>query len=327
LPPARDVRVITRSRRARPPTLVAVARPYNSATGDRRERAGSPRRRWVQRYVNCSLLGMPRRHGAFARKTARSRKARAGRTGVRETPLQVRVSGLDLPDGFEPLARELLGRRLGRFATHIERATVRIEDINGPRGGFDTVCRIQLAVSHRPTVLAERRATDPDVALRRSAAAAAQAMGRMVGRAGMRTPAPTIKASRLRTPPKDSARRGAPWPEDGSLVGRRVGRARKNLVRAASRPEKRRRDALVDTAAPGVSETDRKAGGGSSAARNTKLRRAGMGYTLEDSARKPSRKSTRKSANRAKSGSKLARRQRQRLRTPKARATRAQVQR
>ena len=67
--------------------------------------------------------------------------------------------------------------------------------------------------------------------------------------------------------------------------------------------------------------------GETSAARNTKLHRAGMGYTLEDSARKPSRKSTRKSANRAKSGSKLARRQRQRIRTPKARATRAQVQR
>ncbi len=74
---------------------------------------------------------------------------------------------------------------------------------------------------------------------------------------------------------------------------------------------------------PGVSETDRKAGGGSSAARNTKLRLSGMGYALEDSAVKPSRKSTRKSANRAKSGSQLARRQRRRTHAPKARAKRA----
>ena len=117
------------------------------------------------------------------------------------------------------------------------------------------------------------------------------------------------------------------WPADGSLVGRRVGRARRNVERAASRPEKRRRDVFIDTAAPGVSETDRKAGGGSSAARNTKLNRAGMGYTLEDSARRPSRKSTRKSANRAKSGSKLARAQRRKIRSPKARATRAKIQR
>lgn len=109
------------------------------------------------------------------------------------------------------------------------------------------------------------------------------------------------------------------------MVGRRVGRSRRNVVRVASRPEKERRDFFIDTAAPGTSETDRKAGGGSSAARNTKLRLARMGYTLEDSAGKPSRKATRKSANRAKGGSKLARRQKRRLRAPKARATRAKV--
>jgi hypothetical protein len=51
-----------------------------------------------------------------------------------------------------------------------------------------------------------------------------------------------------------------------------------------------------------------------------------MGYTLEDSAGKPSRKSTRRSANRAKSASKLHRRQKRRLRAPKARAVRAKIQ-
>jgi hypothetical protein len=268
---------------------------------------------------------MPQRHGGFARKTSRSQKARAGRTRVTETPLKIRVSGVHLPAGFEPRARALLGRRLGRFATHIERATVRFEDINGPRGGVDTVCRIKLAVSHRPSVLVERRAVDADAALKRSATAIAQAMDRSIGRSGMRTPAPTRPSTTTRTatPPTHGV---VAWPDDGSLVGRRVGRARRNVVRAASRPEKRRRDVFIDTAAPGVSETDRKAGGGSSAARNTKLNRAGMGYALEDSARKPSRKSTRKSANRLKSGSKLARAQRRKIRSPKARATRAKIQ-
>jgi hypothetical protein len=140
----------------------------------------------------------------------------------------------------------------------------------------------------------------------------------------MRTLPPTHPASS----PKRAA--GGPrsvsrWPEGGSLIGRRVGRSRQNLIRAADRPEKRRRDFFVDTAAPGVSATDRKAGGGSSAARNTKLRLRRMGSTLEDSARKPSRKSTRKSANRAKSGSKLARRQKREIASPKARATRARI--
>jgi hypothetical protein len=108
------------------------------------------------------------------------------------------------------------------------------------------------------------------------------------------------------------------------LIGRRVGRAQANLLRAAHRP-RGRRDEWIDTSLPGVSSTDRKAGGGSTAARNTKLRLRGMGYTLEDSAQKPTRKSTRKSANRAKSGSKLARKQRRTAHAPKRHATRASV--
>jgi hypothetical protein len=240
---------------------------------------------------------------------------------VSETPLEIRVSGVHLPKGFGRDARSLLSRRLGRFATHIERATVRFEDINGPRGGIDTVCRIQLTVSGRPPVLVQRKAVDAPTALKRSATAATRAMDRSVSRVGLRTPAPARAAS----PSRRTPRRGTRWPEGGSLVGRRVGRSRRNVVRAARRPEKQRRDFFIDTAAPGISETHRKAGGGSSAARNTKLRVAGMRYTLEDSAGKPSRKSTRKSANRAKGGSKLARRQKRRLRSPKARATRARV--
>jgi hypothetical protein len=243
---------------------------------------------------------------------------------VSETPLNIRVSGVALPEGFRSSVRALLGRRLGRFATHIERATVRFEDVNGPRGGIDTICRVKLTVSHRPAVLVESIAVDAQTALRRCSAAVVRAMSRAVGRAGMRTPPPTY--------PAPSPRRGAVaprsvsrWPEGGSLIGRRVGRSRENLMRAADRPEKRRRDFFVDTAAPGVSATDRKAGGGSSAARNTRLRLRRMGSTLEDSARKPSRKSTRKSANRAKSGSKLARRQKRQIASPKSRATRAKI--
>jgi hypothetical protein len=258
--------------------------------------------------------------GDFARKVPRAQKASAGRTRVAETPLHIRVRGVHLPEGFGPQARALLGRRLARFATHIERASVRLEDVNGPRGGVDTVCRIQLAVSNRPAVLVERRAVDVETALKRAASAIPRAVDRSLASVGASTPAAT-RARPSRAVPRP--RRVSPQPADGSLIGRRVGRARTNLERAASRPEKRRRDVWIDTAAPGVSETDRKAGGGSSAARNAKLRGAGMGYTLEDSARRPSRKSTRKGANRLKSGSKQGRRERRKTHSAKAQASRA----
>jgi hypothetical protein len=267
---------------------------------------------------------MPRPHSAFARKVPRPLKARAGRTRVSETPLRIRLSGVEVPQGFRRTARALLGRRLSRFATHIERASVRIEDVSSQRGGASTVCRIKLTVSGCPSVVVEGRGPDARTAFARAAASIARAMERSIERRRMPTPAPTRPSPpKVRPEPRAPP---APRPEGGSFIGRRVGRARANLLRATHRP-RGRRDLWIDTSLPGVSETDRKAGGGSSAARNTRLRRSGMGYTLEDSARKPSRKSTRRSANRAKSGSKLARRQRRGTHAPKARTRRASVRR
>lgn len=70
----------------------------------------------------------------------------------------------------------------------------------------------------------------------------------------------------------------------------------------APQPPKPRRDVPVDTSKPGVSATDRKAGGGRTASRNfSKHGEKRAVYALEDSATgKPSRKSTRKAANRMK---------------------------
>ena len=95
----------------------------------------------------------------------------------------------------------------------------------------------------------------------------------------------------------------------------------------SKQPKRRRRDQPVDTALPGVSATDRKAGGGSTAARNRSAR-AGRkgGARLEDSATgKPSRKSTRKSAGRVKRTSNLQRREIRATSSPSRRATRTRT--
>jgi hypothetical protein len=93
---------------------------------------------------------------------------------------------------------------------------------------------------------------------------------------------------------------------------------------SAPRP---RRDEPVDTAMPGVSATDRKAGGGSTATRN-QSRRAGQkaGFALENSATgKASRKSGRKSANSIKSDTNLRAKAVREARSPKARASAAKA--
>lgn len=103
----------------------------------------------------------------------------------------------------------------------------------------------------------------------------------------------------------------------------------RSAPKRAKKPPRPKRDQPVDTAQPGVSATDRKAGNGSTAARN-QSNRAGRkaGVALEDSQKdRPSRKSTRKSANRSKPDSNLHQRQTRRTSAPKARAARASAER
>ena len=61
-------------------------------------------------------------------------KRASGRTETLRTPAHVRVIGVEFDENNCALIRRKLGMRLGKFATSIERVTVRVCDTNGPRG-------------------------------------------------------------------------------------------------------------------------------------------------------------------------------------------------
>jgi hypothetical protein len=90
-----------------------------------------------------------------------------GRADIARTPIAIR-SRLDLAALFEDRIRRTLASRLGHAAQLIERGTVRFEDINGPRGGVDTMCRIKIVLSGRPSVQVEETATTPEAAFARA---------------------------------------------------------------------------------------------------------------------------------------------------------------
>ncbi len=82
-------------------------------------------------------------------------------------------------------------------------------------------------------------------------------------------------------------------------------------------PPRPRRDVPVDTAQPGVSATDRRAG------RKESLHAAKKAaYVLEDSKGRPSRRSTRKSSNRQKTDSQMRAKRRTQEVNPGARGAR-----
>ena len=65
----------------------------------------------------------------------------------------MRVIGVDLDDDDQAFVRRKLGMKLGKFATSIERITVRVTDSNGPRGGVDQVCNVKVVLSGLPSVV------------------------------------------------------------------------------------------------------------------------------------------------------------------------------
>ena len=243
-------------------------------------------------------------------------------TAAERTTLVIR-SRVRIDDETRAQIRARLARKLRKHAAQIERVSLRLDDLNGPRGGVDIVCKIKVVLPGLPSIVAEERAADVRDAAVRAGDVVERAVRRALSRAG-RSARERSRAARSEAPatkPDDALRRD----DDGSLIGRRVGRSAAQLERALARPEKQRGDAYVDTAAVGTSASDRKAGYGATAARNTKRNRAGMTASLEDSRTTPSRKSTRKSANRAKSGVALARNASEQARTPKKQAARARV--
>jgi hypothetical protein len=237
----------------------------------------------------------------------------------------VRISGVGLDEAVRDRMRRRLDRAFASFALRVDRVTVRVRDLNGPRGGIDHACVIKVSLSGLPSIVTEARAKTPRAAFGRAASTTARAARRSLKKASPRIPRrekPRRALPSEEIPPPQ--RRGSLPPEDGSLIGRRVGRSREQLHRVAERPEKLRRDAWVDTAQPGTSASDRKVGAGSTARRNTKLNVSGMTSMLEDSAQdRPSRKSTRRSAGRAKRDTGLRLRATSRAHAPGTRARRS----
>jgi ribosome-associated translation inhibitor RaiA len=71
---------------------------------------------------------------------------------------------------------------LGRFASRIAGVSVRLSDVNGPRGGIDKRCRIAIALIPRGVVRVEAPGDDPFALVARAAKRAGRAVHRALGR-------------------------------------------------------------------------------------------------------------------------------------------------
>lgn len=149
------------------------------------------------------------RRAPFAARKARPEKRTAGRTEGPDVPAHVRVLGGELDDTDRAYIRRKLGMKLGKFAEAIERVSVRIEDVNGPRGGVDQACRVKVVLSGMPSVLYESRDADLHAAIDEALAGSERAVRRQIERVRTR---PTARSGQLaratRTRGADAPMRG-----------------------------------------------------------------------------------------------------------------------
>jgi CBS domain-containing protein len=112
----------------------------------------------------------------------RSAKVARGRTLDVSPPAHIRVIGARLEQEDRDAAARKLGMKLGKFASSIERVSVRLFDANGPKGGVDQVCRIKVVLSGLPSIVVERRSAALPDAIDAAIRATALAVRRSVQR-------------------------------------------------------------------------------------------------------------------------------------------------
>jgi len=88
-----------------------------------------------------------------------------------------------LPRSLARLARRRLEFALGRFGAHVGSLTVRMADLNGPRGGVDKHCLVEIRLTSTPRVIViQDTDVEPEVAIGRVAERAARVVARAVNR-------------------------------------------------------------------------------------------------------------------------------------------------
>ena len=92
--------------------------------------------------------------------------------------IDIQARNFQLTNALRGHVERRLGFALSTREDHIQRINVRLSDINGPRGGEDKLCHIQVVLPHLADVVIEDTEEDLYAAIDR----AADRTGRTVGR-------------------------------------------------------------------------------------------------------------------------------------------------
>jgi len=88
---------------------------------------------------------------------SRSTRRKVGRTAATEAPSYIRSMGSALDADHKEYLQRKLARVLAKFGSAVERTSVRLEDVNGPRGGIDKRCQVKVVLKGLQSVYVDER--------------------------------------------------------------------------------------------------------------------------------------------------------------------------
>ena len=96
--------------------------------------------------------------------------------------ISMQALGFTLTESLRRRVRRRLDFALGGRDEHIRRIVVRLSDTNGPKGGQDKCCHIQIYLNQMPNIVVKDTETDLYVAIDRAIGRAARSVTRQLGR-------------------------------------------------------------------------------------------------------------------------------------------------
>ncbi len=96
--------------------------------------------------------------------------------------IDIQFRGIDISQAVRDYAARRAHFTLGRMGAQIRRVSICLVDINGPKGGTDKSCTIQLALQHSASVVVEALGSDLYEVLDRSLARAGRTLARRLQR-------------------------------------------------------------------------------------------------------------------------------------------------
>ena len=146
-------------------------------------RSSTSRATWPRRLASVRQEPMPdsRKRAPFPDRIPRAFRRESGRTDAPLIPTYIRPRGVELAPDDRTYIRRKLGMKLGKFATSIERVSVRWRTSMGPAAASITSCRIKVVLSGLPSVIYERRGASLEAAVDGALAGVERAVREMCG--------------------------------------------------------------------------------------------------------------------------------------------------